>query len=193
MTITSMDEYLIYKTFAVFGFWNLIGTAFISYGTSVVISRYKSAIRKGVDSIEFRTRKRIKLLEVLVSIGIGYYLYTIISVPSIAQIDYYFGLTYLLFVTLLPIIRSLFILFRDRNDFILVTPDTIQYRNNREHGEFSMNDLYSAEPSSKDLRLLFKDQSEFFIKTSEMNLSMRDVMQVVVLIRLILEKKQSTY
>jgi len=134
-----------------------------------------------------------KFLNMLISIAIGYYLFTRISNPSISSSDYTFGLAYLILLTGIPILVAIFKLIRDRNDFISIDGAGLKYKDNDEIGEFKFTDIANVE-LSKGIKLTFKDDKILTIKTSNMNFNAKDLLGVYNEIKAKLpeEKKEGT-
>lgn len=169
--------YLTYKTWDVFGFWTLLWTGAVSLLSTTYLGQLIGSRVEKNSVIIYNPRELPKFLNILVSIATGYYLYTIISVPTISNYDYIFGVTYLLLLTAVPILFALYKLIRDRNDFIMIEGDNLKYRDNDEIGDFKFTDIANAELSG-GIKLTFKDSKIVTIKTDNMNFNSKDLLSV---------------
>ena len=124
--------------------------------------------------ITYNPKEWPKLISILLSIAIGYYLYTIINNPIILSSDRNFGIAYLLLLTAIPIIIAIYKIIRDRNDFISIDGNVLKYRDNGEIGEFEITSLANVELSG-GIKLTFKDNNSVVIKTGNMNFNAKDL------------------
>ena len=168
--------YVMYKSWNIFGFWTLIWTSVLSFISAVFLGNLVSSRVEKNEEIVYNPKEWPKFLNILVSIGIGYYLYTIISAPSISNYDYMFGMAYLILLTLLPITYAVFKLIRDRNDFISIGQESLKYKDNDEIGEFKFTDIAKVDKYSLGIKLTFKDDKKLDIKTSNMNFNGKDLL-----------------
>jgi hypothetical protein len=179
LTIGVAFCYLLYKTWDIFGFWTLVWTFLVEViSISLLGHLFGSRVEKN-GLIIYNPKEWPKFLNMLVSIAIGYYLYTIISNPSISSYDYTFGMSYLILLTALPISIAIFKLIRDRNDFISISETNLIYKDNSETGDFKFTDIVKAE-LVKGIKLTFKDDSVVTIKTSKMNFNAKDLFNVYI-------------
>ena len=169
--------YLIYKTWDIFGFWTLAWTGLLSIISTTLLGNLIGSRAENNGMIIYNPKEWPKFLNMLVSLAIGYYLFTIISNPSISSYDYTFGLAYLILLTALPILIAIFKLIRDRNDFISIDGDILKYKDNKETGEFKFTDIANVE-LSKGIKLTFKDEKILTIKTGNMNFNSKDLLSV---------------
>ena len=169
--------YLMYKTWVVFGFWNLTCTGILSLISSTYLGNLIGSRAEHNGVITYNPKELPKFLNMLVSLAIGYYLYKIISVPSISSSDYIFGMTYLILLTAVPILFALYKLIRDRNDFIVIDGNHLKYRDNDENGDYKFTDIATAEISD-GIKLSFKDSKIVTIKTGNMNFNTKDLASV---------------
>jgi hypothetical protein len=183
--------YLMYKTWAIFGFWNLVWTGLLSLISTTYLANLIGSRVENNGVITYNPKELPKFLNMLVSLAIGYYLFTIISVPSISSSDYIFGLTYLILLTAVPILFAIYKLIRDRNDFIVIDGNNLKYRDNDENGDFKFTDIAAAEISG-GIKLTFKDDKIVTIKTDNMNFNAKDLLSVFAEIKAKLpeEKKE---
>jgi hypothetical protein len=169
--------YLIYKTWDIFGFWTLVWTGLLSIISTTLLGNLIGSRAENNGMIIYNPKEWPKFLNMLVSLAIGYYLFTIISNPSISSYDYTFGLAYLILLTAIPILIAIFKLIRDRNDFISIDGDILKYKDNNEIGEFKFTDIANVE-LSKGIKLTFKDEKILTIKTGNMNFNSKDLLSV---------------
>ena len=169
--------YLIYKTWDIFGFWTLAWTGLLSIISTTLLGNLIGSRAENNGMIIYNPKEWPKFLNMLVSLAIGYYLFTIISNPSVSSYDYTFGLAYLILLTAIPILIAIFKLIRDRNDFISIDGDILKYKDNNEIGEFKFTDIANVE-LSKGIKLTFKDEKILTIKTGNMNFNSKDLLSV---------------
>ena len=166
-------SYLIYKTWIVFGFWTILWTGLASIVAELLFGNLFGSRKESNGTITFNPKEWPKFINITISLGIGYYLYSIISVPTVEENDYLFGLTYLIALTFLPIIWSLYKLIRDRNDFVQIEGQLLSYRDNSDTGQVDLNSVIKIS-GLKDLTLELADQSSLIIKLSQMNFNAAD-------------------
>jgi hypothetical protein len=183
--------YLIYKTWDIFGFWTLTWTGILSLISTVYLGNLIGSRTENNGVITYNPKELPKFLNMLVSAVIGYYLYTIINVPSISDYNYTFGLVYLILLTAVPILFAIYKLIRDRNDFITIDGNNLKYRDNAEIGDFKFTDIAAAELSG-GIKLTLKDSKIVTIKTDNMNFNAKDLISVFAEIKAKLpeEKKE---
>jgi hypothetical protein len=75
--------YLIYKTWNIFGFWTLMWTGLLSIISTALLGNLVGSRVENNGVIIYNPKEWPKFLNMLVSLAIGYYLFTIISNPSI--------------------------------------------------------------------------------------------------------------
>lgn len=167
--------YLLYKTWDIFGFWTLMWTGALSMFSAFFLGNLTSSKTEKGGLIIYNPKEWPKFFNMLVSLTIGYYLYTVISTPDISNYDYTFGMAYLLFLTVLPTSYAIFKLIRDRNDFISISPEILKYKDNGENGEFNFSDIEKVELES-GIKLTFKDERTLTIKTGNMNFNTKDTL-----------------
>ena len=166
-------SYLIYKTWIVFGFWTILWTGLASIVAELLFGNLFGSRKESNGTITFNPKEWPKFINIAISLGIGYYLYSIISVPTVDENDYLFGLTYLIALTCLPIIWSLYKLIRDRNDFVQIEGQLLSYRDNSDTGQVDLSSVVKIS-GLKDLTLELADQSCLEIKLSQMNFNAAD-------------------
>jgi hypothetical protein len=180
-------SYLIYKTWIVFGFWTILWTGLASIVAELLFGNLFGSRKESNGTITFNPKEWPKFINIAISLGIGYYLYSIISVPTVDENDYLFGLIYLIALTCLPIIWSLYKLIRDRNDFVQIEGQILSYRDNSDTGQVDLNSVIKIS-GLKDLTLELADQSTLEIKLSQMNFNAADRSALIKEIQLRLPK-----
>jgi len=163
--------YLLYKVFTIFGLWTLVWTGIVSIFSGSALMLLATSKKVEDDKIRYNPKEWPKLLSFLISLGIGYYLFTLLDKEALSEVDYYFALAYLVTLTLLPILIGLFKLIRDRNDELIITPNTISYRDNSRFGEVEISKVESYD---KVYRLHLKDNTTFDIPFKKMGFSTLD-------------------
>ena len=166
--------YLLYKVWNIFGFWTLMWTGSLSTIVSVWLGQLIGSRVEKNGVITYNPKEWPKLINILLSIEIGYYLYTIINNPNILSSDRNFGIAYLLLLTAIPIIIAIYKIIRDRNDFISIDGNILKYKDNDEIGEFEITSLANVELSG-GIKLTFKDNTSVVIKTGNMNFNAKDL------------------
>lgn len=166
--------YLLYKVWNIFGFWTLMWTGSLSTIVSVWLGQLIGSRVEKNGVITYNPKEWPKLINILLSIAIGYYLYTIINNPNILRSDRNFGIAYLLLLTAIPIIIAIYKIIRDRNDFISIDGNILKYKDNDEIGEFEITSLANVELSG-GIKLTFKDNTSVVIKTGNMNFNAKDL------------------
>ena len=166
--------YLLYKVWNIFGFWTLMWTGSLSTIVSVWLGQLIGSRVEKNGVITYNPKEWPKLINILLSIEIGYYLYTIINNPNILRSDRNFGIAYLLLLTAIPIIIAIYKIIRDRNDFISIDGNVLKYKDNDEIGEFEITSLANVELSG-GIKLTFKDTTSVVIKTGNMNFNAKDL------------------
>lgn len=166
--------YLLYKVFTIFGLWTLVWTGIVSLFSGSALMLLATSKKVEGDKIRYNPKEWPKLLSFLVSLGIGYYLFTLLDKKTLSEVDYYFALAYLATLTVLPILIGLFKLVRDRNDELIITPNTISYRDNSRFGEVEISKVSKGESYEKGYRLHLKDNTTFDIPFKKMGFSALD-------------------
>lgn len=171
--------YLIYKTWVVFGFWTIVWTGFVNMMASVLLGQLIGSRNESNGRITYNPKEWPKFLNMAICAVIGVYLYSIISKPNVDRSNYYFGLAYLTLLTALPIVKEVYRLIRDRNDFVEIEGDSISYRDNEKTGKFKFSDIKSVDTGS-DLTLHFNDGSDHKIALSNMNFNAADLVSLTL-------------
>jgi hypothetical protein len=173
--------YLLYETWHVFGFWRLLWTGLVSFFATVIFVVIFGAGRKEKDGkVVYNPKEFPKFIGILVSLGIGYYLYTYLEgvrgAEGVSEYDYYFCLWYLILLTALPSLWAIYKLIRDRNDYVEIGADYVAYRDNSRKGKFDLSEIVGIRGGNhiKSITLVFKDKTEHEIKCKQMNFSGMD-------------------
>jgi len=175
--------FLLYKSWNIFGFWTLAWTGLLSIFSTSLLGNFVGSRVENNGVIMYNPKEWPKILNILVSVSIGYYLFTIINNSEvISNYDYTFGLAYLILLTAVPILISIFKLARDRNDFISIDGNQLKYKDNDETGKFKFTDIANVELAN-GLKLTFKDDKIVTIKTSNMNFNAKDLSSVYLEIK----------
>lgn len=170
--------YLAYKSYVVFGFWNIILSGLLSWFSTFFLAQFIGSRVEKDTAIIYNPKEWPKFLNFLLSLLIAYYLYTILESKEITDGDYIFGLSYVIVLTVLPTLFSVYKLIRDRNDYISITSTSIRYRDNSETGEFQFSSIAGAEMSKEGIKLNMADGSSVLIKVGQMNFNVKDVLGV---------------
>mgnify|MGYP000052802110 CR=1 FL=1 len=166
--------YLLYKVFTIFGLWTLVWTGIVSLFSGSALMLLATSKKVEGDKIRYNPKEWPKLLSFLVSLGIGYYLYTLLDQEILGKVDYYFALAYLVTLTLIPILIGLFKLIRDRNDELIITSTTISYRDNSKFEEVEISNVAKGENCEVGYRLLLKNGQSFEIPFKRMGFNALD-------------------
>lgn len=183
--------FLMYKTWVVFGFWTIVWTAFVNLMAGVLLGQLIGSRDESNGKIIYNPKEWPKFLNIAVSAVIAAYLYSIISKPNVSRDNYYFGLAYLTLLTALPMVKEVYKLIRDRNDFVEIEGDTISYRDNEKTGKFKFSDIKSVD-TGNDLTLHFKDGSDHKIALSNMNFNAADLVSLTLEINSRVPKPEQT-
>jgi hypothetical protein len=167
--------YLTYKTWNIFGFWTIVITGIISAVSSTLLGNLVGSRSEKDGVIIYNPKELPKFLNIIVSLSIGYYLYTILNSKILTNYDYMFGMAYLVLLTFTPLVFSLFKLIRDRNDYISISSTTISYKDNKEGETFQISDIKNVE-LSLGIKLTFKDDTTCLIKPNQMNFNGKDLL-----------------
>ena len=184
--------YLLYKVFTIFGLWTLVWTGIVSLFSGSALMLLATSKKVEGDKIRYNPKEWPKLLSFLVSLGIGYYLFTLLDKETLTEVDYYFALAYLATLTVLPILIGLFKLVRDRNDELIITPNTISYRDNSRFGEVEIYKVSKGESYVEGYRLHLKDNTTFDIPFKKMGFSALDQSSAIKGILDVLGNEEST-
>jgi hypothetical protein len=169
----ALGVFVLIRVWHVFGFWTIIWTVALSAFSSKLLNELIVSRKEKDKEIIYNPKEWPKYVSAIVSFGIGYYLYTIISKPETLQTDFTFGMIYLSLTTFLPVGFAIFKITRDRNDYVVISDKTVKYRDNLDLGEFHIEDIKSVE-SSGGIKLTLKNGETHIIKTAQMNFNSRE-------------------
>jgi hypothetical protein len=178
--------WLMYKTWTVFGFWTIFWTGAVTGLTGLTLGQLVGSRVESNGKITYNPKEWPKLIHIIVCGLVGYYLYTIISGPEVQGFDYYYGISYLIFLTALPILWSTYKLFRDRNDFVEIDEKFISYRDNKKTGKFEISNISKIDGV---LTLHFNDETTHEIDLKNMNFNTADGLSLIKDIESRLPKK----
>jgi hypothetical protein len=178
LIITIAMGYLMYKTWSIFGFWTLAWTFVVNFFSGMILGGFIGSRKETDGKIIYNPRELPKMVSMSIGLLIGYYLYTIISTPNISTYDYYFGLTYLILLTFVPILWNMYKIIRDRNDYVEISGNILIYKDNSDTGNIDLSLVKKVEGAG-DIRLTFNDDSSAVIKLSKMNFNSIDQAQLV--------------
>jgi hypothetical protein len=175
-------SYLLWKTWDIFGFWRIVGTAFINMFANVFLLNFLgSGRREEGDVVTYNPKELPKFVGLFILLGVGYYLFDYLNgVPDLSGYDRTLGLLYLGLLTFVPAAHLLYRLIRDRNDYISVSTESVWYKDNATEERFALASISNAVISSKrGIVLSFVDGTDHGIPTKEMNFNTRDVLGVL--------------
>lgn len=167
-------SYLIYKSWVVFGWWTLTWTGLISMFSTGLLSEITSARSENNGIVIYNPKEWPKYLSVLISLSIGYYLFTKLNLPGVKSGDYTFGVSYLITLTVIPVIYSAYKITRDRNDYINIDSSSLSYRDNENAGNIKFNDIALAKLSAGIIHITLKNSETVVIKLKNMNFNKKD-------------------
>jgi len=166
--------YLLYKVFTIWGIWTLMWTGVVSLFSSSALMLLATSKSKKGDTIRYNPKEWPKLISFVISLGIGFYLFTLLERTALSEVDYYFAIAYLITLTAIPILLGLFRLIRDRNDELIITPSVISFRDNSHFEEVQISNVTKGETYEKGYRLHLKDGGVFDIPFKKMGFNTLD-------------------
>jgi hypothetical protein len=170
--------YLLFKTWNIFGFWTLAWTGILSFISTTYLGNLIGSRSENDGIIKYNPKEWPKFINMMLSLLIGYYLYTKLNNPTISSYDYAFGMSYLILLTVVPILFALYKLIRDRNDFIVLDMDGLNYKDNKEVGSYKYNEISKVEILG-GIKLTLKNDSSITIKTDQMNFNLKDLSNAI--------------
>jgi hypothetical protein len=188
IAIATLFGYLIYKTWVIFGFWTLAWTGLVTSLSGTIFGQLVGSRVESAGKIIYNPKEWPKFINLIICALVGYYLYTIISVPNIDKVNYYFGLSYLILLTAIPIIWTFYKLFRDRNDFVEIDEKFISYKDNKKTGKFEISKISKIEGA---LTIHFTDETTHNIALSNMNFNSADITSLTEDIQSRLPKREN--
>ena len=171
--------YLVFRVRSIFGPWNIIWTALLSTILSKLADMLMGSRKVKGNEIIYNPIEFPKYISILASLLIGYYLFTVMNEPTISKINFSFGIIYLLLVTILPPTFAAYKLIRDRNDYITISDQYLNYRDNKIFNEFKLEDIKSVE-ASDGIKLTFKNNETHIIKVKQMNFNAKDFSRAII-------------
>ena len=171
--------FLVYKVWAIFGVWTLIWTGLVAAISQTVLKEMIGSKKVTADGVMFNPKEMPKLGSIAINLLLSYYLLTILNNTELSDFDRGFGNYYIGIFALGPNLYALFTLFRDRNDFVNITQDNVQFKNNNETGEILLSSIIDAKIQGKNLELNMNNETSFVIKTSEMNINNKDLTDIL--------------
>ena len=70
--------YLVYKTWEIFGIWNMIWTGVVTFFSALFLSQLIGSREEKDGVITYNPKEWPKFINILVSLVLGYYLYTVL-------------------------------------------------------------------------------------------------------------------
>jgi hypothetical protein len=169
--------YLFYKTFVIFGFWNLLLVFCVTTYFALRFDQMFSSKVVNADKIVFNPKEWPKLVSVLVNILGGGYLGYILFKQQLPTLDYIYGSLVLSYNAVVAII-VLYRIFRDRNDFVTITNETLSYKDNAKTGEFAFSDVVTFQPIFSLLVFILQNGRSHTLKLSEMSFNLQDTVDL---------------
>ena len=171
--------FLVYKVWSIFGVWTLIWTGLVAAISQTVLKEMIGSKQVTTDGVMFNPKETPKLASIAINLLLGYYLFTILSNTELSDFDRNFGNGYIGIFAIVPNFYALFTLFRDRNDFVFINQNNVQFKNNDETGEIPFSTIGDVKIQGKDLELIMNNETSFVIKTSEMNINNKDLTDIL--------------
>jgi hypothetical protein len=168
-------SYLLWKSWDIFGFWTLMWTGLVQFFFSLFFFQLIGSRVEKAGVITYNPKEWPKLVAILISLVIGYYLYTRLDGVEPNSYDYFFGFSYLLLLTFYPLFKSLYRLIRDRNDFVKLDDRSISYKDNRDTGRYDISTIKSV---SGAITLTFNDDTTHEIPLKNMNFNAKDILSL---------------
>jgi hypothetical protein len=168
--------YLIYEIWNIFGFWRLTLTGVIEVLASIIFLQFLGSAKSESNGVViYNPKEWPKLLGIAVFIGVAYYLYDYIEKKEdLSELEYYYGLSYLIILSLVPTLIFLYKLIRDSRDYVKINNGVLSYKDNRVSEEFNLSDIESCESKNNGVLLNLKDKTTHFIPLKKMNFNFRD-------------------
>ena len=171
--------YLVDEVWAIFGVWPMILSIVINLFAETILGQFIGSKKQTPNGYMFNPQELPKFLAILISLLVGYYLYSQLNSKELSSYERNFGMFYLVIAIVLPIAKSLYVLFRDRNDYVEIDGEMLKYRNNDDIGEISLNLVSQIQVAGSDLKLILNGGEEFVLKTSEMNFNASDLLDII--------------
>lgn len=184
--------YLLYEVWTTFGGKAIVISIVIPLLSGLILHQLISSQKKTDSGYIFNPKELPKYLNMLVTLAVGGYLYTVLGTRDISSGKYNFGLIFIALGIILPVLYGIYKLYKNRNDYIEVTDTSLKYYDNNlqadGRGEVLLSNIQSVKTtgflSLMNIELLMKDSSTLLIKTSEMNFSILDLWSLKTLLNL---------
>lgn len=184
--------WLLYKSWVVFGFWTLTWTGIVTFMSSLFLKELKSGRSEKDGIITFNPKELPKLINMGVSILIGWYLYSIANQLDHSTSDYIFGICYILLLVGAPIIWSIYIIIRDRNDFVEINATHISYRDNSERDAFAIAEIETCDFIAGEIKIKMKNGDDRLIPLGRMNFNSADKTGLALELKKLFPKAEET-
>ncbi|MEY4433043.1 MAG: hypothetical protein RLZZ44_1176 [Bacteroidota bacterium] len=166
--------YLLYKSWMIFGWWTLTWTGIVSLLSNFVLDSLTTARSEENGIVTFNPKEWPKYISMAISLAIAYYLFSIINVPNINQGDYIFGISYLLTLTVFPLIFGFYFIFKNKNDSIVFEAANFSYRDNDQTGAISYKEIAEAKMDKGIVEIKLTNAEIVSINLQGMNFNKKD-------------------
>lgn len=177
--------WLFIEVLSVFGFWHLLAAAGITAVTLIIAAMIGSKAKSRKEqsgSIIYNPAEWPMYLTMILAFSGSAYLYWILgqreAEGAITGSEHTFGLAYLVITGILPGANAIRSGFKNRNDFVEISSESVSYNDNGKSESFPLRNIASVE-GTLDITLTMKDGSTSNIPTSDMNFVVSDVADVV--------------
>ena len=171
--------YLLIETWIIFGFFTLLWTNLLCFFSGTILSLVSIGKKTVAGTVSYNPKELPKLLAILISLGVGIYLYTLLDKNSLGEYRYILAICYLITLTLIPSLISIYKLIRDRNDNLKITSNTISYRDNKSYNEVEIKDVKKGETFDDGYRLVLKDNTNFDIPFKKMGFNFLEISSAI--------------
>lgn len=173
--------YLIYEIWTLFGFWRLTLTGVIEILASIIFLQFLGSAKSESNGVLiYNPKEWPKLLGIAVFVGVAYYLYDYIEKKdNLSDLEYYYGLSYLIILSLVPTLIFLYKLIRDSRDYVKINNGVLSYKDNRVKEEFNLSDIESCESKNNGVLLNLKDKTTHLIPLKQMNFNFKDRLNLI--------------
>lgn len=165
--------FLFYKTWRIFGFWNLVWTYSVEKFSKSIAFYCVGARSESNGKVTFNPKELPVFIHLCVIGVITYYLFQYLPDRNRAQFDFYFGVVYLAFASGLPLLTDLLVLFVNRNDLVEISNDLLRYRDNETELTFELSKI-TGFTIRENLTLQLTDGTTPIIPLSNMNFTYPD-------------------
>jgi uncharacterized protein YxeA len=168
----------IYGAGLLLGFWNLLFFT-VAAVTLLVVTLEKIGFREEKDNVIVYNPKEWPRYISLGSIVLGgiYCIYklTLVSDKVISELVAEYTAVLILIVTIIIPVILIYQYKKDRHDFIKITQDTIEIKDNEKSTIVSIKDIVSWEISGKSLEIKLQDETTHKNSLGDLNFNSRDV------------------